>query len=68
MSQQIQVRNPFMLLVSPEVVLAAIENSEHLGKLNSTMCRPLDGPSSTAGGDDAGDDTASSAEVCNAIS
>ncbi len=44
MTQQAQVRNPFMLLVNPEVVLAAIQNSEHLGKLNSKMCRPLDGP------------------------
>jgi len=33
-----------MLLISPEVVLAAIENSEHLGKLNRKLCRPLDGP------------------------
>ena len=35
-------RNPFMLMMNPEVVLAAIEKSEHLGQLNSHMCRPLD--------------------------
>ena len=34
--------NPFMLMISPEVVLAAIEKSERLGQLNSRMCRPLD--------------------------
>ena len=61
MTQQAQVRNPFMLLVSPEVVLAAIENSAHLGKLNSKLCRPLDGPSAAAGAegaDDGADETA----------
>lgn len=34
--------NPFMLMLNPEVVLAAIEKSERLGQLNSQMCRPLD--------------------------
>lgn len=42
MAQQSQVRNPFMLMVQPEVVLAAIENSERLGQLNRHLCRPLD--------------------------
>lgn len=42
MTQQSQVRNPFMLMVQPEVVLAAIENSERLGRLNRHLCRPLD--------------------------
>ncbi len=36
--------NPFMLMLNPEVVLAAIENSERLSKLESRMCRPLDRP------------------------
>jgi hypothetical protein len=36
------VGNPFMLMLNPEVVLAAIENSERLGKLDRRMCRPLD--------------------------
>ena len=35
-------RNPFMLMLNPEVVLAAIEKSERLGQLNSRLCRPLD--------------------------
>ena len=42
MAQQSQVRNPFMLMIEPEVVLAAIENSERLGRLNRHLCRPLD--------------------------
>lgn len=42
MAQQSQVRNPFMLMIAPEVVLAAMENSEHLGQLNRHLCRPLD--------------------------
>jgi hypothetical protein len=42
MAQQSVVRNPFMLMIQPEVVLAAIENSERLGRLNRHLCRPLD--------------------------
>ena len=57
MSQQAQVLNPFMFLISPEVVLAAMQNSAHLGKLNSTMCRPLDGPADKAGADDGTDES-----------
>ena len=34
MTQQTPVRNPFMLMTHPEVVLAAIEKSERLGQLN----------------------------------
>lgn len=37
-------RNPFMLLVHPEAVFAAVENSERLGRLNRHLCRPLDRP------------------------
>ncbi|MCY7314592.1 MAG: hypothetical protein LH480_02960 [Rubrivivax sp.] len=36
------VRNPFMLMLNPEFVLAAIEKSERLGQLNRHLCRPLD--------------------------
>lgn len=43
-------RNPFMLMINPEVVLAAMEKSERLGQLNRRLCRPLDRPV-TAGGD-----------------
>ena len=42
MTQQAAVRNPFMLLLNPEVVLAAVEKSERLGKLSRHLCRPLD--------------------------
>jgi len=42
MTQQTPVRNPFMLMTHPEVVLAAIEKSERLGQLNRHLCRPLD--------------------------
>jgi hypothetical protein len=47
MSQQAAVRNPFMLMLNPEVVLAAIEKSERLGQLNRHLCRPLDKPAPT---------------------
>lgn len=36
--------NPFMLMLQPEVVLAAMEKSERLGQLNRHLCRPLDRP------------------------
>ena len=42
MTQQTALRNPFILMISPEVVLAAIEKSERLGQLNRHLCRPLD--------------------------
>jgi hypothetical protein len=42
MVQQPLVSNPFMLMIQPEVVLAAIEKSERLGSLNRRLCRPLD--------------------------
>lgn len=65
MSQQSQVRNPFMLMIQPEVVLAAIERSERLGRLNRHLCRPLDrhqvqdqpAPQEAADAADDGDDT-----------
>jgi len=42
--------NPFMLMISPEVVLAAIEKSERLGQLNRHLCRPLDRLAPVEGG------------------
>jgi hypothetical protein len=44
MAQSAHQRNPFMLMLHPELVLAAIEKSERLGQLNRHMCRPLDKP------------------------
>ncbi|MDO9091543.1 MAG: hypothetical protein Q8R98_14595 [Rubrivivax sp.] len=44
MSQPVPAHNPFMLMLNPEIVLAAIEKSERLGQLNRHLCRPLDRP------------------------
>ena len=58
MSQQAIQRNPFMLMISPEVVLAAVAKSERLSQLNRHLCRPLDRPTavgSAEGADDAED-------------
>ena len=35
-------RNPFMLMINPEVVLAAMAKSERLAQLTRQLCRPLD--------------------------
>lgn len=50
MTQPAIERNPFALLIDPQAVLAAVEKSERLGRLNRHLCRPLDrvGPA-TAG-------------------
>lgn len=44
MKTETLARNPFMLMLSPEAVLAAVERSEKLGRLNRRMCHPLDRP------------------------
>jgi len=44
MSVESPVRNPFMLMVNPEVVIAAVEASEHLKQLHRRECHPLDRP------------------------
>ena len=36
--------NPFALMTAPEAIFAAIERSERLARLQSTICRPLDKP------------------------
>jgi hypothetical protein len=58
MDQQTTERNPFMLLVHPEAVLAAVEKSERLERLNRHLCRPLDRPtpSSVRGASEVDDD------------
>ena len=71
MPQTASQRNPFMLMMNPEIVLAAIEKSERLGQLNRHMCRPLDRivPASTEAADtadaadDFGDDSASASRA-----
>ncbi len=44
MAHTTTVRNPFMLMLNPEVILAAVEKSERLSQLNRHLCRPLDRP------------------------
>lgn len=44
MSEASLVGNPFALMIAPEVIFAAIEQSDRLSRLNSTICRPLDKP------------------------
>lgn len=48
MDSQATERNPFMLLLHPEAVIAAVEKSERLGRLNRHLCRPLDRPAPTS--------------------
>lgn len=36
--------NPFVLLMDPAAVIAAVERSERLAHLKSRVCRPLDRP------------------------
>lgn len=59
MAQESLIRNPFMLMMHPEVVLAAVEKSERLSQLNRHLCRPLDRPAPAQGaskGDLSGDE------------
>lgn len=42
MPQPATANNPFMLMLDPQAVLAAVEKSERLGQLNRHLCRPLD--------------------------
>jgi hypothetical protein len=42
MKQESLVHNPFMMMLQPEVVVAAMERSEKLGRLNRRLCQPLD--------------------------
>jgi hypothetical protein len=38
------IGDPFAMLINPQAVLQAIEQSGRLGALNSRVCRPLDKP------------------------
>lgn len=60
MSQvQYSTPNPFALLMDPQSVFEAIENSERLERLHSRICRPLDKPMLTvAAADDDDHDNA----------
>ena len=65
MAHESPIRNPFMLMLHPEVVLAAVENSERLSQLNRHLCRPLDRPTlaNAKPGDDAADEIAEAADI-----
>ena len=41
---QTPIANPFALLMDPQAIFKAIENSERLERLHSRICRPLDKP------------------------
>lgn len=76
MPQEATERNPFMLMLNPEVILAAVEKSERLSQLNRHLCRPLDRPAPAAAAqnrpasivssdeEDFGDDAEDDAAVC----
>lgn len=49
MTQETLVHNPFMMMLRPDVVLAAVERSEKLGRLNRRLCHPLDRPVPSSG-------------------
>ncbi len=49
--------NPFALMIDPQAVLAQIECSERLERLQRRVCRPLDKPL-LGGAADAGDEAA----------
>ncbi len=53
MSVETPVRNPFMLMLNPEGVIAAMEASERLKQLNRRECRPLDRVTATQEDDEA---------------
>ena len=53
MTQPTAQHNPFMLMINPEVVFAAMEKSERLGQLNRHLCRPLDRITPVAAGTEA---------------
>lgn len=67
MSPTAMQANPFMLLLHPEVVVAAMEKSERLGQLNRHLCRPLDKilPGATADDDARRDDDEVPDPACN---
>ena len=39
-----QLNNPFVLLMNPQEVIRAVENSDRLRRLRRHVCRPLDRP------------------------
>jgi hypothetical protein len=60
MAHRTAEHNPFMLMINPEVVIAAMEKSERLRQLNSHQCRPLDKPAPAVAGEPLDEDEGSS--------
>jgi hypothetical protein len=44
MAEALTVADPFALMMNPEAVLRAVEQSDRLGRLQRRICRPLDRP------------------------
>ena len=42
--QATTLANPFVMMTDPETILAAVERSERLNRLNRKVYRPLDRP------------------------
>ena len=55
--------NPFALMLDPQAVLARIESSERLERLQRRICRPLDKILPGVAASDQGDAEASSEDV-----
>lgn len=47
--------NPFALMLDPQAIIAQIENSERLERLQRRVCRPLDKPLLGGAGETADD-------------
>jgi hypothetical protein len=61
--------NPFALMIDPQAVLAQIECSERLERLQRRVCRPLDKPllgGAAEAGDEAGDGNSDAADRADA--
>ena len=50
------VENPFALLLNPADIVAQVERSERLRRLQSRICRPLDKPLIPCASEDDGGD------------
>ena len=60
--------NPFALMIDPQAVLAQIENSERLERLQRRVCRPLDKPLLGVVGDGSEEDAAGDAALRHDLS
>lgn len=57
------VSNPFALMLNPADVIAAMESSERLGRLQRRICKPLDKPMIPLEALEAGEATTFDAEI-----